>query len=60
LLVHCPVIVVHMICGLNGSRDLNGSIDAEVDDTLLLLIVSLFFSMQIGIYNCFWIVEMWC
>ena len=32
-----------MICGLNGSRDLNGSIDAEVDDTLLLLIVSLFF-----------------
>ena len=48
-----------MICGLNGSRDLNGSIDAEVDDMLLLLIVSLFF-MQIGIYNCFWIVEMWC
>ena len=60
MLVHCPVIVVHMICGLNGLRDLNGSIDAEVDDTLLLLIVSLFFSMQIGIYNCFWIVEMWC
>jgi len=54
------MIVVHMICGLNGSRDLNGSIDAEVDDTLLLLIVSLFFSMQSGIYNCFWIVKMWC
>ena len=59
MLVHCPVIVVHMIYGLNGSRDLNCSIDAEVDDMLLLLIVSLFF-MQIGIYNCFWIVEMWC
>ena len=54
------MIVVHMICGLNGSRDSNGSIDAEVDDTLLLLIISLFFSMQIGIYNCFWIVEIWC
>ena len=60
MLVHYHVIVVHMICRLNGSRDLNGSIDAEVDDTLLLLIVSLFFSMQIDIYNCFWIVEMWC
>ena len=36
-----------MICGLNGSRDLNGSIDAEVDDTLLLLIVSLFFRCRL-------------